>query len=657
MANFLSRLLRAGASSRAPAFDHKASRTGPLIAHLTYGGARYVPRDAVELTRLGYERNPVAYRAVRMVAEAAASIPWRAYEGRDEIDDHPALALLARPNPVEIGPAFLEGLVSNLLLFGNAYVEAARMDGELRELYALRPDRMAIIPGPNGWPAGFEYQAGGERVRFDMVGEGVSPILHLKFFHPLDDHYGFAPVQAAQCALETHDAAANWNRALLDNAARPSGALVYSGPDGAALSDEQFTRLKAELEDNFSGPANSGRPLLLEGGLDWKALSLTPKDMDFIEAKHAAAREIALAFGVPPLLLGLPGDNTYANYQEANRALWRQTVIPLVARIQKSFAAWLTPAYGAFTFDYDVDRLDALADERAKEWTRIGAASFLTDDEKREAVGYGPRVKKDGASEGGDVSATPDGETGAGPGGGVDGANGGAWRNQPRDAEGRWTDMGGGDAQVIQASDKLISQAVGEWTPEKGLVQTLDTGGKAPDRLAPFVLMKDDTTPMTNPYAQTKGNVIMGPWAFPPEFVVSEGEKTASLRVYPLADSLNLGNSLSAENDISRNTTYYAVLGADLYRLTTGQAWDMQRLNGTFDPKYIDYATVAIGLHNAAAGVEMQTSLSMQNFFASYRSRYPQGTTMSESYPSLPLRNVLNTQIGYDLYKQLRPNR
>ena len=437
MANFLSRLLRAGASTRVPAFDQKASRTGPLIAHLTYGGARYAPRDAVELTRLGYERNPVAYRAVRMVAEAAPSIAWRAYEGRDEIDDHPALALIARPNPVEIGPAFLEGLISNLLLFGNAYVEAARIDGEVRELYALRPDRMAIIPGPNGWPAGFEYQAGGERVRFDMVGEGVSPILHLKFFHPLDDHYGFAPVQAAQCALETHDAAANWNRALLENAARPSGALVYSGPDGTALSDEQFTRLKAELEENFSGPTNSGRPLLLEGGLDWKALSLTPKDMDFIQAKHAAAREIALAFGVPPLLLGLPGDNTYANYQEANRAFWRQTVIPLVARIQKSFAAWLAPAYGAFTFDYDVDRLDALADERAKEWTRIGAANFLTDDEKREAVGYGPRVKKDGGGEGGDVSATPDGETGDGPGGGGDGANGGAWRNQPRDAEGR----------------------------------------------------------------------------------------------------------------------------------------------------------------------------------------------------------------------------
>ena len=355
MATLLSRLFGA----RTPALDSKASRTGPLIAHLSLGMVRYAPRDAVELTRIGYERNPVVYRAVRMVAEAAASIPWRAYEGRDEIPDHPALALIARPNPAEVGPAFLEPLISNLLLFGNAYVEGASIDGALRELYALRPDRMSIVPGPNGWPAAYEYLAGGERVRYDMPDAGLAPILHLKFFNPLDDHYGFAPVKAAQTALETHNAAAGWNRALLDNAARPSGALVYSGPEGASLTDEQFERLKAELDENFSGQRNAGRPLLLEGGLDWKAMSLSPKDMDFMQAKSGAARDIALAFGVPPLILGLPGDNTHANYHEANRAFWRQTVIPLVARVQKSFSAWLAPAYGDFCYDYDLDRLDA----------------------------------------------------------------------------------------------------------------------------------------------------------------------------------------------------------------------------------------------------------------------------------------------------------
>jgi phage portal protein BeeE len=90
-----------------------------------------------------------------------------------------------------------------------------------------------------------------------------------------------------------------------------------------------------------------------------------------------AAREIALAFGVPPLLLGLPGDNTFSNYAEANRAFWRQTVLPLVARVQKSFQAWLQPGFGPFRLDYNADRLEALASERASEWERVDTSASL----------------------------------------------------------------------------------------------------------------------------------------------------------------------------------------------------------------------------------------------------------------------------------------
>ena len=186
------------------------------------------------------------------------------------------------------------------------------------------------------------------------------------------------------------------------------------------------------------------------------------------------------AFGVPPLLLGLPGDNTYANYQEANRAFWRQTVIPLVARIQKSFAAWLSPAYGAFSFDYDIDRLDALADERTKEWSRIGAASFLSDDEKREAVGYGPRGVKEDSGDGVDVAA-PAGEPGAdGEGGGSGpGGNNYAYLTQPRDERGQWTKVDGQDPIITVANDDRLPK----------------------DALVPVVVTKEDGTPLTNPNA------------------------------------------------------------------------------------------------------------------------------------------------------------
>ena len=196
-------------------------------------------------------------------------------------------------------------------------------------------------------------------MRFDQSA-AQPPILQLTLFNPLDDYYGFSPLEAAAIAVDTHNAAANWNKALLDNAARPSGALVYDGPEGSVMSDAQFERLKKELADQYQGTANAGRPLLLEGGLDWKAMSLSPKDMDFMEAKHSAAREIALAFGVPPMLLAIPGDNTYSNYQEANRVFWRQPCCRWQPH-RPALTQWLAPSFGAgLTLAVDTDRIEAL---------------------------------------------------------------------------------------------------------------------------------------------------------------------------------------------------------------------------------------------------------------------------------------------------------
>ena len=372
--------------------EAKASRAQTAIAFTGAGRAAWTPRDYAALARAGFQRNAVVHRAVRLVAEAAAALPLTLLHRGRALDAHPLLDLLRRPNPREGGARFLESVYGHLLVSGNAYVEAVRLDEVPRELYALRPDRMRVVTGRSGWPEGYEYGLGSEAVRFPHAGEGISPILHLTLFHPLDDIYGLPPMEAAATALDIHNAAGAWNKALLDNAARPSGALVYAGPAGQTFTEEQFARLKAELEESYQGPPNAGRPLLLDGGLDWRALSLTPKEMDFIEAKNAAAREIALAFGVPPLLLGLPGDNTHANYAEANRAFFRQTVIPLARRTAESFAHWLGPSFEeGLALEPDLDAVEALAHERESLWRRVGEADFLSADEKREAVGYGRR--------------------------------------------------------------------------------------------------------------------------------------------------------------------------------------------------------------------------------------------------------------------------
>ncbi|MFL5135768.1 MAG: phage portal protein, partial [Microvirga sp.] len=283
--------------------EAKASRVQSAIALYVAGRAVWTPRDYAALSREGFQKNAIVHRAVRLVSEAAAALPLVLKSEGREIAAHPLLALLSRPNAREGGQRFLESLYGHLMVSGNAYVEAVSLDGAPQELYALRPDRMRVVPDADGWPAAYEYAVGTQNVRFAIrEDEALAPILHLTLFHPVDDHYGLSPMEAAATALDIHNAAGAWNKALLDNAARPSGALVVGG---ATLTDAQFDRLKGELEANYQGAGNAGRPLLLEGGIDWRPLSLSPKDMDFVEAKAAAAREIALAFGVPPLLLGL----------------------------------------------------------------------------------------------------------------------------------------------------------------------------------------------------------------------------------------------------------------------------------------------------------------------------------------------------------------
>lgn len=382
---------RPQSADAAAAREEKQSATGPLLGAMVAlsrpGAPVWTPRNYAALARAGFERNVIAYRCIRLVSEAAASVTLRARRNGAVLTDHPVLTLLSRPNQAQSGAELMEAFYGALQTAGNAYLEAVSLDGVPRELFALRPDRMKARIGAAGWPEAYDYTVGGRTVTFRN--DGAAPaILHLKLFHPTNDHYGLSPLEAASGAVDLHNAALAWNKALLDNAARPSGALVYAGPEGAEnLTAEQFERLKSELADAYQGAHNAGRPLVLDGGLDWKAMSLSPADMDFIEAKNGAARDIALAFGVPPMLLGIPGDNTYANYREANLAFWKQTVLPLVKKTAAALSAWLGPQMGGVVLECDTDDVDALSAERDARWARIARADFLSAEEKRNLLG------------------------------------------------------------------------------------------------------------------------------------------------------------------------------------------------------------------------------------------------------------------------------
>jgi HK97 family phage portal protein len=376
-----------GGAAGAP--EAKASATGAVVAFHGAGRAAWSPRDTASLMRSGFLGNPIGFRAVRLISEAAAALPLIVQDAERRYETHPIHDLIGRPNGMQGRVDLFEAIYAQIVLSGNAYVEAVPGSRPLPvELHVLRSDRVSLVPGADGWPVAYDYTVGARRHRFDMTA-AAPPICHLRAFHPLDDHYGLSPMQAAAVALDVHTAASRWSKALLDNAARPSGAIVYRGADGGGtMTSEQYDRLVSEMEAHHQGARNAGRPMLLEGGLDWKPMGFSPSDMEFQKTKEAAAREIAIAFGVPPMLMGIPGDATYANYQEANRAFYRLTVLPLATKVTAALGHWLSGHAGArVDLRPDLDQIPALAVEREQQWRRIGAAAFMTQAEKRVAVG------------------------------------------------------------------------------------------------------------------------------------------------------------------------------------------------------------------------------------------------------------------------------
>lgn len=377
----------------------KESATARAVAFVySPNQAVFEERNFLKGARVGFENNVTVYSCVMEVARAVASIDWEVKligEDWSEVDappSHPLNKLLERPNEQQGKGAFFEAEVAYFLLSGNSYIEGTG-NGDIgqpmtqppTELHVLRPDRVAVRLNQLGGIGAFEHKVGGIIQRFDP-----SRVLHRKSFNPTNDFYGFAPLLAAAKAITADNSAQDWNVSLLQNSGRPSGLLVSKG----SLSDEQFNRIKTEVDSKYSGPMNAGRIMVADGedGLEWTEMSSTPKELEWLEGRKMSKAEICQAFQVPSELIGDSANKTYANYQEARTSFWTETVLAYADRLRDDLNRWLAPLYGDnVRIQYDKSEIDALQEDSVKVWDRAGKAvadGRLTPNEARALMGY-----------------------------------------------------------------------------------------------------------------------------------------------------------------------------------------------------------------------------------------------------------------------------
>ena len=383
--------------------EPKVQRKEAPIVYYNSLGYDSVPKISYEdLATDGYSENAIVYRCINEIANNASRVKINLFRGDQEVDNHPLLDLLYKPSPTMSQVEYFQSVYSYLLIAGNNYMLSVGGDNTPpTELYNLRPDRIKIRTGTRAMPVAYDYMLKGQVVESYDVDQatGSSKVKHIKLFNPLDDYYGMSPIQASSVDIDQHNLANKHNVNLLQNGARPSGAVIFNPKDETGghvqLSDVQRNQLMNDVNQRFSGTGNAGKPMLLEGDFDWKEMGLSPKDMDFIQLKNMSAKDIALVYGVPSQLIGIPDSQTYSNFAEAKLALYNETIIPLLDRIQGDMNEWLVPMFNeqGLELRYDIDSIPAMAEQRKRVFESVSAGvkdGILTRNEAREQLGYEP---------------------------------------------------------------------------------------------------------------------------------------------------------------------------------------------------------------------------------------------------------------------------
>ena len=314
--------------------DKPQNRTTGSAYSFFFGGSsagkRVNERSAMQMTAV--------YSCVRILAEAVAGLPLHLYRykedgGKEKALDHPLYLLLHdEPNPEMSSFVFRETLMTHLLLWGNAYAQIIRNGkGEVIALYPLMPDRMTVNRGSSG-QLYYEYTVSMDdvpTVKGSLVRLHPSDVLHIPGLG-FDGLVGYSPIAMAKNAIGMAIACEEYGAKFFANGAAPGGVLEHPG----TIKDPQ--RVRESWQSTFGGSGNSNKIAVLEEGMKYTPIGISPEQAQFLETRKFQINEIARIFRVPPHMVGDLEKSSFSNIEQQSLEFVKYTLEPWLVRWEQS---------------------------------------------------------------------------------------------------------------------------------------------------------------------------------------------------------------------------------------------------------------------------------------------------------------------------------
>lgn len=342
-----------------------------------------------------YRKSLYVFACISKIAEKVASTEFKMYRVMNsngdvkEVNTHPALDLLYKPNPYQTRMEFLEISEINLKTTGNAFWLKVRDDaGNVRELWNLRPDMVTVVSDPSQVIRSYQYIT---PIEGNVVDFDPNDIMHIKYPDPLNPFYGLSPILTCKYRIQTENFATKFQRDFFLNSARPDAVLKQSGDSGMKLTAEQKKEIKKQFEKAHKGEENSSGLAILEGGLEYQLVSISQKEMDFIESMKFTRDDILVVFKVPKPILAIVDDVNRANSETAMAIFLGETIKPEVQRfIDKMNEDLMVKEFGEeFYLDF-VDPTPANREQELQEYANGSQYGWLLINEIRQREGLQP---------------------------------------------------------------------------------------------------------------------------------------------------------------------------------------------------------------------------------------------------------------------------